>query len=189
MLKVYERALATFSTLGAHIEPVTLPIPPAQVWDTWLTWRHFLLAGTLGPHYADPLRKGQLKPEAVWEVEQGKDMPAAQLFAASVVRSTIYRRVVALFDTYDFLVLPAAQVFPFDVNIPWPRTINGHVMDTYHRWMEVTILPSLTGCPALCVPAGVNDSGLPAGLQLIGKPGADWPVLQLGKAWEQAFTR
>ncbi len=128
----------------------------------------------------------QLKPEAVWEIEQGMDMPASRLFGASLARSNLYRSIIRAFEQVDFLVLPAAQVFPFDVDITWPREINGRAMDTYHRWMEVTILPSLTGCPALSVPAGFNTEGLPAGLQLIGRPGADWQVLQLGRAWEQA---
>src|SRR5690606_21902330 len=112
---------------------------------------------------------------------------AAQVFNASVARSAIYRRVVALFEQVDFLVLPAAQVFPFNVDTPWPRQINGQAMDTYHRWMEVTIFATLMGLPALSVPAGLSAAGLPAGLQIIGRPGADWQTLQLGRAWETAF--
>lgn len=184
VLQLCERALSRFDTLAAHVEAIRPNFSPEQVWDTWLTWRHFLLAGTLGVHYADPKRRAQLKPEAVWEVEQGISMPAAQLYSASLARSGIYRKVIQLFEQFDFLVLPAAQVFPFDVNTPWPREIHGQAMDTYHRWMEVTILPSLMGCPALSVPAGFNAAGLPAGLQIIGRPGADWQVLQLGRAWE-----
>lgn len=187
VLALCERALQTFDTLGAHVETVKAPFPPEQLWDTWLTWRHFLLAGTLGVHYADPARRAQLKPEAIWEVEQGLNMHSSQLFSASMARSAIYRSVVQLFEQFDFLILPAAQVFPFDIGLHWPRTIDGRSMDTYHRWMEVTILASLMGCPALSVPAGLNEQGLPAGLQIIGKPGADWQVLQAGRAWEAAI--
>lgn len=187
VLALCERALQTFETLGAHVEALKVPFAPEQLWDTWLTWRHFLLAGTLGVHYADPARRAQLKPEAIWEVEQGLNMTASQLFSASMTRSAIYRSVIELFEQFDFLILPAAQVFPFDVNLHWPGEINGRVMDTYHRWMEVTIFASLMGCPALSVPAGLNAQGLPAGLQIIGKPGADWQVLQLGRAWETAM--
>lgn len=189
VLQLCEQAVKTFDTVGAHVEALKPPFSPDQLWQTWLTWRHFLLAGTLAVHYADPKRRAQLKPEAVWEVEQGFDMPASRLFGASVARSAIYRKVMQAFEQVDFLVLPAAQVFPFDVNTPWPRQINGQTMDTYHRWMEVTILATLMGCPALSVPAGVNRVGLPAGLQIIGRPGADWQVLQLGKAYEAAFRQ
>lgn len=184
LLEHCEQALKTFDTLGAQLEAVDTPFSPEQLWETWLTWRHFLLAGTLGVHYADPQRRAQLKPEALWEIEQGRNMPASRLYSASVARSAIYRQLMQLFDQVDFLVLPAAQVYPFDVDLTWPREIAGRSMDTYHRWMEVTILPSLTGCPALSVPAGRNAQGLPTGLQIIGRPGADWQVLQLGRAWE-----
>ena len=186
VLELCEKALRKFETIGARVETTAPPSSPEQMWDTWLTWRHFLLAGALGVHYADPERRAQLKPEAVWEIEQGLDMPASRLFGASLARSNLYRSIVRAFEEVDFLVLPAAQVFPFDVDIAWPSDIGGRAMDTYHRWMEVTILPSLTGCPALSVPAGFNAEGLPAGLQIIGRPGADWSVLQLGRAWEQA---
>jgi len=189
LLEHCEQALNLFDTLGADVRAVSLPYSPQQLWETWLTWRHFLLAGTLGVHYADPARRKQLKPEAIWEVEQGRDMPAARLFNASLTRSAIYRQTLDLFEELDFLVLPAAQVYPFDVNLTWPRDIAGRTMDTYHRWMEVTILPTLTGCPALSVPAGLNSQGLPAGLQIIGKPGADWHALQLGRAWETALQQ
>jgi amidase len=188
VLELCEQALQTFNTLQIDVETIAPPFSATQLWDTWLTWRHFLLAGSLGVHYADPKRRQQLKPEAIWEVEQGLNMPAAQLFSASIARSEIYRAVVQLFEHIDFLVLPSAQVFPFDVNTAWPDQINGRAMDTYHRWMEVTILPTLTGCPALSVPAGFNKHGLPCGLQIIGKPGADWQVLQLGRAWECAIA-
>ncbi|WP_397474461.1 amidase [Pusillimonas sp.] len=184
VLELCEQALSRFDAVGAQVEAVKPRFSPEQLWDTWLAWRHFLLAGTLGVHYADPKRRAALKPEAVWEVEQGIDMPASRLYSASLARSAIYRNVIQMFEQVDFLVLPAAQVFPFDVDTPWPRQINGQAMDTYHRWMEVTILPSLMGCPALSVPAGLSPTGLPAGLQIIGRPGADWQVLQLGRAWE-----
>jgi amidase len=59
-------------------------------------------------------------------------------------------------------------------------------MDTYHRWMEVVIGPTLAGLPALSVPAGFNDAGLPMGLQVIGKARADLAVLQMAFAYEQA---
>ncbi|MBC7203481.1 MAG: amidase [Pusillimonas sp.] len=188
VLELCEQALQTFNTLHANVEAIAPPFSATQLWETWLTWRHFLLAGSLGVHYADPKRRRQLKPEAIWEVEQGLNMPAAQLFSASIARSEIYRAVIQLFERVDFLVLPSAQVFPFDVNTAWPDQINGRAMDTYHRWMEVTILPTLTGSPALSVPAGFNKHGLPCGLQLIGKPGADWQILQLGRAWERAIA-
>ena len=51
-------------------------------------------------------------------------------------------------------------------------------MDTYHRWMEVVIGPTLAGLPSISVPVGFNAAGLPMGLQIIG-PAQAHPLLQL----------
>jgi amidase len=57
-------------------------------------------------------------------------------------------------------------------------------MDTYHRWMEVSVYATLGGLPAISVPVGFGDRGLPMGMQLIGRPKADREVLQLAHAYE-----
>lgn len=58
-------------------------------------------------------------------------------------------------------------------------------MDTYHRWMEVVIGPTLAGLPSISIPVGCNLSGLPMGMQIIGPAQADHAVLQLAYAHEQ----
>ncbi len=87
---------------------------------------------------------------------------------------------------YSLAVAPAAQVFPFDADIPWPREIAGKHMDTYHRWMEVVIGPSMAGLPVAALPAGFSATGLPNGFQLIGRPRADRAVLSIAAAYEAA---
>ena len=94
--------------------------------------------------------------------------------------------MVKLFQTYDYVLLPSAQVFPFDALEHWPKEINGKKMDTYHRWMEVVIPATMAGVPAIDVPVGFGAAGLPMGMQVIGKPHADFAVLQLAHAYEQA---
>ena len=97
-----------------------------------------------------------------------------------------YTAAQALFERYEFLLLPSAQVFPFDAGTQWPRAINGVVMDTYHRWMEVVVPASLLGGPVLNVPVGFGPQDLPMGLQIIGRRQADLAVLQLGHAYDLA---
>lgn len=183
-------ALKTFEAIGCVVDEARLDFDPARMWQTWLTWRRFLVSGSLAVHYRDPERRPLLKPEAVWEIEQGLGTPAIDVHDASVARTALYRAVLAAFEQFDFLVLPTAQVFPFDVSQRWPEAIAGREMDTYHRWMEVVILPTLTGCPALSVPAGFcatgESAGLPMGIQIIGRPRDDLSVLQLGHAWDRA---
>jgi hypothetical protein len=70
----------------------------------------------------------------------------------------------------------------------WPRSINGVAMDTYHRRMEVVIYATLGGLPAISVPAGFNDQGLPTGLQLIGPPQGDLALLQFAARYEETIA-
>ncbi|MGH6625839.1 MAG: amidase [Burkholderiaceae bacterium] len=181
-----KNALRYFSDIGCQVDEARPDFDMAQLWSIWLTLRSFLVAGVLQPLYADAGQRALLKPEAIWEIEQGHRVTGHDVYLASCGRSAWYQAVCKLFESYDFLVLPSAQVFPFDANIDWPKVISGHSMDTYHRWMEVVIGGTLAGLPVISIPAGFNDQGLPMGLQLMGRPRADRDVLQLAYAWQQA---
>ncbi len=184
ILELCETGLQRLAGLGCVVEPAALGYPPGQVWQTWLTWRRWLVAGRLAPYFADPAQRARLKPEARWEAEQGHGLSGPETYAASLDRTAFHRHLLGLFERYDFLALPTAQVWPFDADQDWPKSINGRVMDTYHRWMEVVIYATLGGLPAISVPAGFGPAGLPMGLQLMGRPRADLAVLRLAYAYE-----
>ena len=125
-----------------------------------------------------------LKPEAVWEIEGAFDTSAQTVYEAGIARADWYDAMRALFESYDFLLLPTAQVFPFDKNIHWPTEIDSREMDTYHRWMEVVIGGTLAGLPVCNVPAGFDEQDRPMGLQVMGPFGEDRKVLEFAMAWE-----
>ncbi|HMO45211.1 MAG TPA: amidase [Rubrivivax sp.] len=184
ILALCEAALRRFEAAGAVVEPLALGYSCDEVWQTWLTWRRFLVAGTLGPLGADPKQYARLKPEAQWEYDQGQHLSGPQVYAASANRTRFYRHMLSLFERFDLLALPSAQVWPFPAEWTWPREIAGRTMDTYHRWMEVVIYATLAGLPAISVPAGFGAQGLPMGLQLIGPPLGDLAVLNAAAAYE-----
>ncbi|OYV02072.1 MAG: amidase, partial [Burkholderiales bacterium PBB5] len=179
-------ALRNFATIGCTVEEVQPDFAPERLWRTWLTLRGFLLAGIAGPLYANEKTRALLKPEAVWEIESGLKLTGADVWRASADRSAWYQALNTLFQKFDFLVLPSAQVFPFDATQDWPKSIAGQTMDTYHRWMEVAIGGTLAGVPTIAVPAGFSPAGLPMGLQILGPTQQDLAVLQMACAWEQA---
>lgn len=184
ILPLCESALQVFADQGAVIEAVAPPFPAHQLWQSWTVLRAMMNAGgfkTLYDKHPDAL-----KPETLWEIETGRALTVEAVYEASVIRSRWYAHAAKLFDTFDALVLPSAQVWPFPVEWRWPQTINGHAMDTYHRWMEVVIPASLIGLPALNVPVGFGPQGLPMGLQIIGRSGADREILALGQAYHLA---
>jgi amidase len=181
-----ETALVTFATLGAVVEPVAPPFPAERIWNSWITLRSWSVAASKAPHYHDKARRALLKPELIWEIERGLALSAMEVHRASVTRSDWFACLAGLFDRYDALALPTAQVWPFPVEWRWPETVAGRAMDTYHRWMEVVVPVSLAGVPCLSVPAGFGAAGLPTGLQLFGRRGADRALLRLGQAYHRA---
>ncbi|MNS94920.1 Glutamyl-tRNA(Gln) amidotransferase subunit A [compost metagenome] len=157
-----------------------------QLWRAWIDLRSFSVAGANAALYDEPAKRALLKPEAAWEMERGRALSAMDIYAAARVRSAWYETLRRLFETYDFLILPAAQVFPFQAELDWPKTVGDRTMDTYHRWMQAVVPATMAGLPALAAPAGFSAQGLPAGLQIIGPVQADLAVLQMGHAYDQA---
>jgi amidase len=179
-------ALAQMSDLGWQVEEVAAPFSLQAMWQAWIDLRSFAHGQRLQPHNQDPEKRKHLKEPARWEYERYAALSADQIYKASLIRSDWFRTATAVFDTYDALVLPSAQVWPFAMDIPYPTDIAGTSMDTYHRWMEVVVPAALIGLPVVNLPIGFGTAGLPAGLQLIGRQGADASLLQLAQVWHQA---
>jgi amidase len=198
VLEVAGRAVRTFDRLGMEVTELTgLPDYGAfsgneDLWPTWLVHRHWLLGGILWGVYDDPTLRAAMKPEAIYEVEglvSGADgnppITGLDTYRGSVMRTSLYQAFRELFETYDYAVLPTAQVFPFDASIHWPQEIEGVPMSSYHRWMEVTAVGTLLNAPTLAIPAGFSRAGLPMGLQVIGRNHDDFSLMDLARAWER----
>ncbi|MGV6812663.1 MAG: amidase [Brevirhabdus sp.] len=178
-----ETALGQMDQIGGKVDTLDAPYDRAKLWQAWQDLRSFAIAASLEPLYTNAATRPRLKEAAQWEIERGLRLGAMQVQEASALRSAWLRRALELFETYDLLALPTAQVFPFPVELTNPTEIAGRKMDSYHRWMEVMVPASLIGLPALSVPVGFDAQGRPMGMQLIGAPGQDLKVLQIGQAW------
>jgi amidase len=179
-----EVGLKRLEDVGYHVEPAMFSMSPARVWDAWLVWRHVLVAANISPLLTSPERRALVKQEALWEIDNAAGITAAQLTRASVDRTRFFLDITALFEHFDALALPSAQVWPFPIEERWPQRIAGREMDTYHRWMEVTIYATFAGLPAVSVPVGTDERGLCMGMQLIGKPRGDVDLLRLAHVYE-----
>jgi len=186
ILEVCQSALNSFMGMGCAVDETQLGMPPEQIWQTWLVWRKALAGQRIAPFLLNPANRALLKAEALWEHDQSLTLTGAQLMAASASRTRFHHSMLALFEKFDVLAIPVAQVWPFDVKLRWPQSIAGRAMDTYHRWMEVVIYATLAGLPSISVPAGFGANSLPMGLALIGKPRGDWALLKLAHAYEKA---
>jgi amidase len=186
ILPLCENALSVLEGLGANVEPIAIGFPMDELWDAWTTLRSWGVAGNLAEIYADPARRALLKPEAQWEIARGLTVSGTAITQALAVRTRWYLHMLGLFERFDHLALPTAQVFPFPAELHWPKTIAGRAMDTYHRWMEVVIPATMAQLPALNVPVGFGEAGLPMGMQIIGPPQDELSCLQLGHAYDLA---
>jgi amidase len=186
VLELCRTALKVFETMGCIVEEAKPDYPLARVWDAWVTLRAAQNSAALKAFYADSAKRAQMKPEAQYEVETGMKLSGFDISDAAAVRSAWYQAMRRFQERYEFVVAPSAQLFPFDAKTHWPTEIAGRKMDTYHRWMEVCSLVSMTGCPSLNVPAGFDARGLPMGMQLVGRNQAELSCLQLAAAYDSA---
>jgi amidase len=187
VLDVCKDALKVFENLGCVVDVAQPDYPLDAVWRAVLRIRGWQQGGAILGFYNDPAKRALLKPEAIYEIELGLKQSAYDITAASVVRSEWYQAVRRFFEQYDYFIVPTAQLFPFDADLHWPQEIAGQKMETYHEWMKAVLLVSMSGCPALAVPAGFGgNQNLPIGIQIIAPNHREIDCLQLGYAYTMA---
>jgi amidase len=189
IIECCEDGLRRLESIGCTVEPTKFDMAPERVWEAWLVWRFFLVSASLLPLITDPSLRQLVKPEALWEVDHGLEVTGPQMMRASVERTAFYNSIIALFDRFDVLVLPTVQVWPFAATERWPQRIGDREMDTYHRWMEVVLYATFAGLPAISVPVGFDERGLPMGMQLIGRPRGDVDLLRVSHSYEATLDR
>jgi amidase len=180
--QVIEQQRHTFESLGCRVDDVCPDLTGAD--DIFLTIRGWRTAGVLGPLLAQ--HRHLMKPEAVGEIERGLTITRDDVDRALIRHRSFVDGFRRFQERYPFVVCVVNQVPPFDVEIDWPKSIAGVTMNSYTEWMKSAYWISTTLCPAISVPAGFTDDGLPVGLQIVGRYKDDLGVLQLAYAFEQA---
>ena len=169
-------------SLGCIVEEAEPDFKDAD--ECFVTWRHWSVE--LG--FGDILEANadKLNEYVHWHVQEGRKLTGPQLSRAETKRTELYQRMQQFMDKYEFFVLPVNQVLPFDVNTHYPTEIVGVKMENYIAWMKSAYYISTVGNPAMSVPCAFSESGLPIGIQIVGRHNDDWGLLQLGYAFEQA---
>jgi amidase len=151
--------------------------------ESFRTLRAAGFVASMMDHYEK--RRGQLKPDVIWNIEHGMKLTSADIARAETARGALYHRMVKFFRTYDLLLCPAACVPPFDVKTRWLKELNGVSFDNYVEWIRITYAITLTSCPAISVPAGFTGDGRPVGLQIVGRPRGEAALLAAAAAFEE----
>src|SRR5271165_3297750 len=171
-----------FESLGCVVEEAEPDFRDAN--ECFLAWRHWTMESRFGDLIAT--QGDQLNEYVHWHVEEGRKLTGPYLSRVEIKRSALYQRVCEFMQKYEFFVLPVNQVLPFDVTQHYPTEINGVKMENYLAWMKSAYYISTTGNPAASVPCAYSKSGLPIGIQIVGRNHDDWGVLQMAFAFEQA---
>ena len=131
-------------------------------------------------------RPDWVKDTIKFEVAEAERMTAVDVARAVARQEGIYDESRRFFTRYDYFVLPVTQVSPFSVDTPFPTAIGDAPMADYLDWMRSCWYVSFMTNPAISVPAGFTSSGLPIGLQIVGRHRDELSVLQLAHAFERA---
>ena len=182
VVSAIEAKRGVFEDLGMTVKPGQPDFSEAdEVFKTLRAWSFLQGYGDLLDTHRD-----QIKDTVIWNLEAGLALTGPQVARAEVDRTTLYHRVRRFMEHHDFMVFPVSQVPPFDVNTPYPTEIDGVQMETYIDWMKSCYYVTVTGLPAISVPCGFTSTGLPVGLQIVGRHEDELGVLQLAHAFEQA---
>ena len=178
---VLDAERATFETLGCVVEDAEPDMRGADdVFRVWRAWYFEACYGSLLDEHRD-----LLKDTVIWNIEEGRRLDGPRLGEAARTWSALLDRVRRFLERYEFLVLPVSQAPPFDVDLAYPTEIAGVRLETYLDWMASCAHISVLGLPAIAVPCGFTDDGLPVGIQIVGRQHADLRVLQLAHAFER----
>jgi amidase len=179
---VLAKQRGVFSALGCVVEDAEPDFSGAK--EAFEALRALGFLQSYGELYRT--RRGDLKDDVAWNIEQGMRLSAEQIARATAARSELYRRMRAFLEKYEFLVCPVNQLPPYPVETEWPRQIAGVKMENYLDWMKSCYYVTITSHPAISVPGGFTPEGLPVGIQIVGRYRDDFGVLQLAHAFEQA---
>jgi amidase len=129
-------------------------------------------------------KRDQLKPEVIWNIEEGLKLTVERLERAEAQRVAMTARTLEFFKTYDLLLTPATIVAPFPVENRYVAECAGKKFDNYVEWLGIVYAITLVCCPALSLPCGFTASGLPVGLQVVAAPRGDAQLLAGAKVLE-----
>ncbi|MGI8714645.1 MAG: amidase [Solirubrobacteraceae bacterium] len=179
-----ERSRGRLVALGVTVQAAEPDLTGAdEVFDTL---RALGFATGIGPLLAE--HPEGLKDTVVGNAQRGLDLSGAQVGHALRGRGRIFTAMGEFMNEYDVLALPTTQVAPFSVSTEWPREIAGERLDNYTDWMRSCSRITVTGHPAISIPAGFTADGLPVGLQLVGRHFGERRLLSIAAALEAALS-
>ncbi len=177
------RAVGKLSGLGWD---VTDDVPDfTGVMDTFQVLRGASFAAGMEELYTD--HKHLLKPEIIWNIEKGRTQSTSDVGKAERARGAFYHTMATFFQTHDLLICPTACTPPFPVETRYLESLCGVEFQTYMDWLTLPSVITVSASPAISLPCGITDSGLPVGLQLVGPSCGEHALIAAAHEAEQVL--
>ena len=149
------------------------------------TLRAFGLASGLGSVLPDIQDK--IKPEALWNIEQGLALTRQDVARAMQAQGLTMARSAAFMADVDCLICPAVQRASLHHAERYAGANDGLPVPEYFEWLRICCHTTTSGLPVLTLPAGFTELGEPVAIQVVGKPCGELDLMQLGAALESAL--
>jgi len=180
---ICEQAAMKFKAMGAQVDFVSPDF--TGVHSSYQTLRAHSFAMALGGLYKD--NPSSFKAEIVDNIERGLNLTAAEIAQAELTRGVLRARMGVFFEDYDLLLCPTSIVPPFPVEQRYVDSCNGVEFSTYIDWLAIVYAITLVSLPALSLPCGYTESGMPVGLQMICRHRGDADLLSYALSLQDQF--
>jgi aspartyl-tRNA(Asn)/glutamyl-tRNA(Gln) amidotransferase subunit A len=185
VLSACAHAVKVFGELGAEVFEMADDFENAE--SLWLTVNGSYRLAQYGHHLEQ--HRDRMDPALVAQLDRAGRYSAQELYRAIFLRTKMYRHVQGWFERADIVVTPtlARTALPIEHQFFDLVEIDSRPVDTMRRaWYPYTLPFNMTGNPAISIPCGWDTAGLPIGLQLVGRLGADTTLLRAAALFEQA---
>jgi amidase len=181
ILDVCRKTMDRLAAAGIGVETLDLDLSAAH------RAFHVLRGVSYAMNYEDVLaqHRDALNPNVIWNIEYGLQLEGRAVSAAYRTRGELFNRTTALLESYDVLICPATIVPPFPVEEQYVKEAAGQQFETYIDWLAIVYSLTMLGVPVMAIPCGMTASGLPVGIQIVGKPRGEAALISAARAIEE----
>lgn len=180
--EICAREVRRFEAAGCVVEEAWPELGPVDEIFLALRSQHFVVDREL----QIAARRAQIKPDIIWNTEQGLQQTPSRLAWAERERAALFRRFAAFFENYDVLVTPGSATPAWDVRLRAREMVDGVRLTNYISGSALTSAITLTSCPAVAVPCGFDRHGRPVGLQIVAAARGEAAALSAAMVFEQS---
>lgn len=182
--QVLRGAMEKVARAGGEVEDACPDLP--GLYRTYVTLRgvHY---GSVTAYLPDEVQK-HFKRTLRENTESGKMLTSKDIYDALRQRTVLYHAMRSFLTGYDVLALPVVGLEPGMVEVEFPPEVDGEPVRNYLDWLRFSFLATTAALPAIAMPAGFTDSGMPVGIQLIGPPRGEAKLLRVARAVEDAVA-